>query len=672
MEKQADGTEASGSFWWSLSTGRPGLHWMLAALAAYLLAVSYTRLTMIGPDVSISIWPPNGVILAILLGTPRQSWPWWLALALAGELAANAVWFQNPVAAAAGYGLSNCAEILVAAYVLSPVLSRPQDGLRTMRDVFSFLAVAVVLAPLVAAAGIGAIDAVFFGRPFTLTAPMIWLGDGAGHLIAVPLVLSMMILWRHRGERPAPSTLAEGAVIAVFLAGVSAWQFADGLQSGYLLLLPVLWAALRFGFVGTSFATAGVATAIAIYASTLARNPSEDVSVYLHATLQARIMVTAVVGLIIAAIMHEQRTATAALKTAAAMLEQRVAERTLAIEAAEALFRATFKNAAVGMAILSEGGVLMRVNERLARMLGHSAEDLEGQTLDSFTDAGDIPRSTEAWERLARNEADEYEIEKRYMTASGETIWGHTAVSCVRRADGGIAYAIKVIQDITDRKRSDEIRQLLMHEVNHRSKNMLAMVQAIARQTAWTTSQNFLENFGRRMRALAANQDLLIRSGWEQVAMRDLVQSQLGHFVALLGSRILPDGPPVSLSPAAAQAIGMALHELGTNASKYGSLSTDTGRVEIGWAVEGESFRMWWRETGGPPVAAPSGQGFGSTVLTELVTATLSAEVSMDFAADGFVWSMRCPVAALRAEAAGEPAAGAPDPGVQHAAAGRG
>ena len=193
--------------------------------------------------------------------------------------------------------------------------------------------------------------------------------------------------------------------------------------------------------------------------------------------------------------------------------------------------------------------------------------------------------------------------------------------------------------------------QLLMREVNHRSKNLLGLVQAIARQTATPEAKGFVKQFLHRVTALAANQDLLVRNNWMGISMSDLVQSQLAHVGSLAGERIHSEGPDFQLTAAAAQSLGLALHELATNAAKYGSLSNKKGQVHVRWGfygpVEAPRLRVTWKESGGPKVTAPKAQGFGTTVLVAMAKQTLQAEVDMRFGASGLTWQVNCPSAAV-------------------------
>jgi len=184
-----------------------------------------------------------------------------------------------------------------------------------------------------------------------------------------------------------------------------------------------------------------------------------------------------------------------------------------------------------------------------------------------------------------------------------------------------------------------------MREINHRAKNMLSVVDAIAHQTAAKSPEDFIERFSERIQALSANQDLLVRNEWNGVEIKDLVHAQLAHFADLIGSRIAVRGPKLHLKPASAQAIGLALHELATNAGKYGSLSTEAGRVDVSWGTNGDTLFMSWTEREGPLVSAPRRRGFGTVVMEMMTERSVDGAVDLDYAPSGLTWRLNCPAA---------------------------
>jgi two-component sensor histidine kinase len=193
--------------------------------------------------------------------------------------------------------------------------------------------------------------------------------------------------------------------------------------------------------------------------------------------------------------------------------------------------------------------------------------------------------------------------------------------------------------------------ELLMRESRHRTRNILALVQAVARQTAARGPEDFIESFTERIEALAANQDFLLKSR-QGSDVEDLVRVQLAHFADLVGSRIALRGPKLRLNAAAAQAVGLAVHELATNAGKYGALSTDAGCVDVSWRRDDDTYTMGWVERNGPPVRPPERRGFGSTVVESMAKRAVGGEVELDYAPSGFEWHLSCPVAnALEAKA---------------------
>jgi PAS domain S-box-containing protein len=206
--------------------------------------------------------------------------------------------------------------------------------------------------------------------------------------------------------------------------------------------------------------------------------------------------------------------------------------------------------------------------------------------------------------------------------------------------------------DITERKQREEKVRLVMREASHRSKNLLALVQAVARQTMRRDPADFLERFEARIGALAANQDLLLNNEWTGVDLAGLARAQVAHFSELVGTRIVIRGPRIAVSAAAAQALGMAFFELATNAGKYGALSNYEGGVELVWESRDEGgekrFSIVWTERGGPPASPPRRRGFGSFVLDPMARQSLAAQVMIDYAPEGLIWRLECAEKMLR------------------------
>jgi len=204
------------------------------------------------------------------------------------------------------------------------------------------------------------------------------------------------------------------------------------------------------------------------------------------------------------------------------------------------------------------------------------------------------------------------------------------------------------IRDITERKRAEAHVEMLMAEVNHRAKNLLAVVQAVAYQTARQGDPaTLVTRLSERINGLALGQDLLVMNQWHGVDVADLVTAQIAHFKDLIGTRVLLTGPALRLTAEAAQAIGMALHELATNAAKYGALSNQDGRVNIAWRVlpgVKPTFEMSWQEEGGPPVAPPTRKGFGHSIIGRLMDAAVQGATDIRFDEAGMSWRLSAPI----------------------------
>jgi PAS domain S-box-containing protein len=314
----------------------------------------------------------------------------------------------------------------------------------------------------------------------------------------------------------------------------------------------------------------------------------------------------------------------------------------------EERFRSSLLNSPLPISLFDDRERILAVSRSWLEQSGYSREELP--RLEDWTLRAYGERSGEMLERLRKiliisTEPEVRSAELMIRTKDGrERLWSFVTSPLAAQSDRRRLF-VCVAQDVTDQKAHEEQIQLLMSEINHRARNMLSLVQAIARQTAAREPEGFIERFTERIQALAANQDLLVRNEWQGVDVEDLVRAQLAHFADLVGSRITVHGPPVRLNAAAAQAIGLALHELATNAGKYGALSVDAGCVDVGWRLDGDIFAMSWTERKGPPVSQPKRHGFGSTVVDSMVKQTVNGEVHLDFIPSGVAWNLTCPAA---------------------------
>jgi two-component system, chemotaxis family, CheB/CheR fusion protein len=224
-------------------------------------------------------------------------------------------------------------------------------------------------------------------------------------------------------------------------------------------------------------------------------------------------------------------------------------------------------------------------------------------------------------------------------------------VSPIKEGGGRIVGASEIVQDITERKHAEDIRALMADELNHRVKNTLATVQSIAAQSLkGTIDGQGREAFDARLVALSRTHDLLARDNWEGASLRELLLQELEPYRSEEGLRFVAEGPDLGLRPKAALALGMAFHELATNAAKYGALSRPEGQVRVTWellrSAEARTLRLQWTETGGPLVENTGRKGFGSILLERGLSLELDGEVRIDPDPSGIVCTMQIPLPA--------------------------
>lgn len=302
-------------------------------------------------------------------------------------------------------------------------------------------------------------------------------------------------------------------------------------------------------------------------------------------------------------------------------------------------------------------GRILFVNRAYARVGGVEPEALIGSDFRRFVPSEERTRVEALLDALSP-ETPAVTIENSFVGRDGVVWirWRNHAVDFDQSGRWTIAQATGV--DITREraaenalKASESHLRLMVDELNHRVKNTLAAVQSIARQTLrpGRPADQTIELFTARLVALSAAHNVLTRQNWEGAVLPEIVSGALDPFGVHGEGRLTATGPEVRLSARAALALAMALHELATNAAKYGALSTEAGRVELDWRLEpsdeGARLELEWRERGGPPVSPRRHGGFGSRLLTQGLPAELDGVAELDFAPDGLVCRISAPVA---------------------------
>lgn len=289
-------------------------------------------------------------------------------------------------------------------------------------------------------------------------------------------------------------------------------------------------------------------------------------------------------------------------------------------------------------------------NAGAERLFGLSAAEMIGEHLSlALSDMTD-GETEDHRRRLTMGEAHEFEIRQTRKQGEAVDLWVTSAP--MRTPNGRIMGASLIMRDISPQKKREEHVRFLMRELTHRSKNLLAVIQAMARQsvTRDMTQEEFVKRFNERLAGLAGSHDLLSSVDWRGASLMELIRSQLSHYRDLFGTRIILNGDDIVIRPEAAQNFGIALHELSTNAAKYGALSNDDGRITITWAVVENPHRvltMSWVESDGPAVTPPTRKGFGHTVMDRIAGRALGGNSGIRFEPEGVIWTLDVPAASV-------------------------
>jgi PAS domain S-box-containing protein len=317
-----------------------------------------------------------------------------------------------------------------------------------------------------------------------------------------------------------------------------------------------------------------------------------------------------------------------------------------ALRESDRRLRATHERAFAGIAEVDLQGRFLRANARFSEITGYSAGELLNCSFGSITHPEDVGSDNDNFAALVSGQTDTYQIEKRFLRKDGTTIWVAVSASIVRDDHGQPLYGIRIVQDITELKRAQGRQKLLLDELNHRVKNMLATVQAVAMQTRRraTDLDGFTQAFEGRLMALNRAHELLTREIGTGVLLHELLLETVAPYEDAAGERFRLRGPEIRLGSEVAVTIAMALHELITNAAKYGALSTPHGCISIEWrSSTPDSMTMDWAESGGPPVAKPTRRGFGSDLIERGLARQSGGTAVLKFNKEG----VRCHIACM-------------------------
>ena len=603
---------------------------------AYFLAARLSLLLLTKPDGVAVFWPASGVAAGVIIALGPSARLPVVAGAMVATIVANLMGDRTFISSIV-FALCNAGEAVLAGWLIERYFGLG-FSLDRLSHVLGMLAAAAIAA---AVSGIG--GTVGFLYFHNSTAPILstwqhWFAsDGLGILTVAPLIIELASAAR---EPPPRSELIEGVAAVVAIAGVSGSViFLPQGHSGIVvpvavLLFPlVLWLAARCRPLFASAAAFIIAFTL-VWMTTFGIGYFGDASLPIEQRIlgaQVSILASSLCALVLASLFAERRHHEAALFEGQARLQE----------------------------ALTAGGVM--AFEWDAHTNSSQRSDNAAQIL------GFNPKQTfSASEFIARVHPDDrahfkalihsvspanpsYKIIFRFGCPDGREIWLEESSTAEFDAAGRCVHLKGLTLDITERKQSEERQGLLVAELDHRVKNLLARVAVISTSTRQGSNSidQFVEVLDRRIQSMANAHSLLSQSRWSGVNLADLVHNQLAPYATIANTVI--GGPNVTLAPATTQAVAMALHELVTNAVKYGALSSPAGHVSVNWDrqyAEGAAARVMieWRETGGPPVVSPPKLGYGISLIRELIPHELGGMVDLTFASDGVCCKIDVPV----------------------------
>src|SRR6516164_1067448 len=281
-------------------------------------------------------------------------------------------------------------------------------------------------------------------------------------------------------------------------------------------------------------------------------------------------------------------------------------------------------------------GIIKSWNRGAERVFGYTAEEAIGQPITIVIPQDRQGEEREILTRIRRGERIDH-FETIRQRKHGSLIVVSLTVSPVKNAEGKIVGASKIARDITEQKRNQEHIATLAREAEHRSKNMLANVQAAVNLSKAGTVEDLKKAIEGRIQALANVHSLFVATRWIGAELSTIARQELAPYSKTGETRVRIGGPEVLLEPNSAQALAVTLHELATNAAKYGSLSVSNGQIELNWSHQDDGrLNLRWTEMGGPPVRTPTRRGFGGRIIEQMI-GQLKGEMRLDWRAEGLV-----------------------------------
>ena len=607
----------------------------LAVGVAYFLGARLSLSLLTKPDGVAVFWPASGVAAGALIALgPHYKWPVAIGAA-AATIVANLLG-DRTFAGAAAFALCNAGEALLAAGFIERLFGSG-FALDRLRQVLGLLAAAVFATAISGIGGTLGFKLFHFSAAPSLTIWQHWFAsDALGIVTVAPLLIGIAAAAR---DLPPPNETLEGVValaaitvtstIVIFLPHLSITTVVPIALSFPLLL----WLAARCRPVFAAAAAFIIALTI-VWTTTFGIGYFGDPDLPIGDRIlgaQAGILTTSLCALVLAALFAERRQQEAALGEGAARLEEALAAG--AVMAFEWDARTD----------------LSHHSENAAKLLGYDPQEpLTTARFLELIHPDDCARF-KAHVKSVRPDKPSYAVEFRVMRPDGQEMWLEETATAEFDAAGKCVRIKGLTLDITERKRADEHQRLLVAELDHRVKNVLARVAVVAMCTRQgsSTMDEFVQALDQRIQSMAVAHALLSRVNWQGVRVTDIVRHQLAPYATK--SNTTACGPDVALTAAATEALAMVLHELVTNASKYGALSVPEGRVSVSWECRNSGdaaavLIIVWRETGGPPTSAPSQYGYGTSLICDLIPHELGGAVDLAFSSDGVSCTIEIPL----------------------------